>query len=243
MREWVHSWWTNSSEEPSGGEKDKSLQVAAQGIGQEHYAALKTSKGLSAKTQILSFSFHRSSPGSFWVSSLGCRSRCTHVDVFAGVVVEQWLPQRHDTSLLAAAVLCQHPAQVRGAGGLTNPSWERRARWEDGTGWLPALRRAHWWRWLSLDLEGLEVQGRKMKTPKNKWERAREREQNIFKVLQHQPMSDESAGRNPVETGFGKLRIAHLCLIIKGIIRSPTCCTTDEWGFISALLTVPVTCS
>ncbi|OPJ70396.1 hypothetical protein AV530_019547 [Patagioenas fasciata monilis] len=55
-----------------------------------------------------------SSPGSFWVSSLGCRSRCTHVDVFAGViVVEQWLPQRHNTSLLTAAVLCQHPTQQR----------------------------------------------------------------------------------------------------------------------------------
>jgi len=43
--------------------------MAAQDIGQQHYAALKTLKGLSAKTQILSFPFHRSSPGSFWAHS------------------------------------------------------------------------------------------------------------------------------------------------------------------------------
>ena len=78
----------------ASGEEDRSLQVAAQGIGQQHYAALKTLKGLAANTQILSLPFHRSSPGSFWAYSLGRRSRCTSVNVFAGeIVMEQWFPE------------------------------------------------------------------------------------------------------------------------------------------------------
>lgn len=47
---------------------------------------------------------------------------------------------------------------------------------------------------------------------------AEEREQNIFKAVQHQLTSVESAGHNPVCAVFR--RMAHLCLIIKGVILS-----------------------
>lgn len=60
-----------------------------------HYAELKTLKDLSAKSHVLSFSFHRSSPGSFGACSLCCRSWFC---AFAGVAVsEQQCPEQPDT--------------------------------------------------------------------------------------------------------------------------------------------------
>lgn len=56
------------------------------------------------------------------------------------------------------------------------------------------------------------------KKKQKKWETTEEGEQNIFKALQHQLTSAASAGHSPVRAVFG--RMAHLCSIIKGVILS-----------------------
>lgn len=201
--------------------------MAAQGIGQHHYATLKTSKGLSAKIQILSLSFHRSSLGSFWAYNPGFRSWGTSIDVFAGeIVIEQWFPGWQNTSPfleecwahrllqpgLSFTELRQHWTQVRGAGGLTNPSPETagaRQQWL-GRSWGSTLVGGGAVRQDSCQLcseftcgaRCLGFRGlgssREKKTQQQRSEKGLEKEQNIFKALQHQPKRDESAGHNPV---------------------------------------------
>lgn len=165
-------------------------------------AALKTLKDVSAKTQILSLSFHTSSPGPSWPYSLGCRSWWTRGDVVAGEIVSkpcfpEWHNPPHSWESDGHTVCCswalpspelgQPQAQVRGAGALADPSWPGQSLCRPGVrgraAQLPALLRFPSCCSLSSDSEGLGVQGRrKKKKQTKKWETLK-KESKIFLEL------------------------------------------------------------
>lgn len=178
-----------------------------------HYAALKTLKDLSAKTLVLFIS--QILPWLFWglqpvVENLFFSEQQCPEQPNASQLLEGWRAPTCCGSAVPSSEPCQHWTWMEGGletspRGVPELCWEDRADgarapcWQEGkdeAGELPALRWVHAWCFLASDSEGLGVQGREIN--EQRIGKELEEQQNIFKALQHQPTSDESAGHNPV---------------------------------------------